>query len=116
MARALVFGAAVFIASYTVAELVARGHETTVYDLCRRSPVTTEELWRLQRDRISAVAEMTRLERGDIRDIDAVRRTVGAAAPQLVLFLPSLLAGESATDPLEALSIHVQGLQNVLDA
>lgn len=53
---------------------------------------------------------------GDIRDLDALQKTITASQPQIVLHLAAqALVGEGYRDPLGTFSTNVQGTANLLE-
>ena len=97
--KVLVFGGAGFLGSYVVDELIARGHEVTVFDL-HSSPY------------VNGAATMVV---GDIMDATAV---VSAAGGQDAVYNFAGLAdlNDSIDKPVETVTLNVMGNVNVLEA
>src|SRR5215217_7822139 len=82
-----VAGGAGYIGSTTAAELLAAGHEVTVYDA-------------LERGHRQAVPDGVRLIQGDIGDAEALRRALASARFDAAMHLGAFIeAGESMRDP-----------------
>lgn len=65
----------------------------------------------------AGVGELVTSVIGDIRDVDAVRRTVAEAEPEIVLHLAAQpLVRASYVDPVETFSTNVMGTVSVLEA
>lgn len=97
--KVLVFGGAGFLGSYVVDELIARGHEVTVFDL-HSSPY------------VNSAATMVV---GDIMDATAV---VSAAGGKDAVYNFAGLAdlNDSIDKPVETVTLNVMGNVNVLEA
>jgi CDP-glucose 4,6-dehydratase len=75
-------------------------------------PPTTPSLFAMAR-----LAESLADERGDVRDLDAVRRAVERAAPDVVLHLAAQPVVRRAwRQPVEAFGVNVMGTVHVLEA
>jgi CDP-paratose 2-epimerase len=111
--HAIVTGGAGFIGSNVAARLLRDGYQVTLLDSLAR-PGSERNLAWLQRQPGHAGL---RFVRGDTRDADLVRRTVGAADVQLVFHLAAQTAvTTSVVDPRADLEINVLGTHNVLEA
>lgn len=97
--KVLVFGGAGFLGSYVVDELVARGHDVSVFDL-RESQYLNGD---------------ARMIVGDILDEDAVR---GAVSSQDAVYNFAGLAdlNDSIDKPVETVHLNVMGNLNILEA
>lgn len=97
--KVLVFGGAGFLGSYVVDELIARGHEVTVFDL-NPSPYTNGN---------------AKMIVGDIMDVEAVVTAVkGQGAVYNFAGLADL--NDSIDKPVETVTLNVIGNLNILDA
>lgn len=99
--KILAIGAAGFLGTFIVRELLAMGHDVTVSD-CRRE---TPEL-----PRGAAYAF------GDVTDAKAVRDLVEKERPEVIINLAGLLTGLCAREPFRALDVNVMGMAHVLEA
>lgn len=101
----LVTGASGFVGACAVRSLLSRGHRVHVL---LRDPVGA---WRLK-----DVVGRLLVHHGDVRDVDAVRRCLLKARPQVVLHLATRGAYETQADTDAILATNVLGTQNVLEA
>jgi UDP-glucose 4-epimerase len=102
--RALVTGAAGFVAANLVRRLLADGHE--VHGLVR----PRSDPWRL------AGVDDVRVVEADLRDAGAVAAAVAGARPEAVFHLGTRGAYSWQADARETLETNVLGTANVLDA
>lgn len=109
--RVLVTGGAGYIGSHTCVELLAAGHEVTVYDnLCNSSPTALERVQSIAKRPLSFVC-------GDIRDTAALESALRRANAEAVIHFAGLKAvGESAEKPIEYYDNNVSGTVSLLKA
>ena len=102
--RVLVTGGAGYIGSVVTEELLAAGHEVTVYD-------------DLSKGHVDAVAPGASFVRASLLDAEAVRRALRERAIESVVHMAaSSLVGESVTDPAKYYRDNVEAGLTLLDA
>jgi UDP-glucose 4-epimerase len=101
--KLLVTGGAGYIGSIVTGQLLAAGHEVTVFDS-------------LERGHREAVAEQARLVVADLLDQDAVRRTLADGFDGVLHFAALALVGESVSHPERYYRTNVGGTLNLLDS
>ncbi|MDZ7700741.1 MAG: NAD(P)-dependent oxidoreductase [Halobacteriales archaeon] len=104
--RVLVTGGTGFIGSYTAREFVEHGHDVVAYDLS----TDTEILERL------GVADDVDVRRGDVTDPTDVVRAVRETGASHIVHLAALLTTTARENPRAALSVNVEGTNNVFEA
>lgn len=102
--RVLVTGGLGYIASHTVVQMVAAGHEPVLLDNLHNSKPTVL-------DRIEAICgSRPEFVRGDVRDESLLDETLARVRPEAVIHFAGLKAvGESITQPLEYFDVNVNG-------
>jgi nucleoside-diphosphate-sugar epimerase len=117
METVLVVGGGGFIGSHLVEKLARIGYKTIVYD-SRRPPFTDDplvhKLAQFRWSRVEEYADYWYVE--DVRDGHRVFEAMKTYQPDVVVYLPSLLAKESDQQWQEALAIHAEGLCYFLEA
>jgi UDP-glucose 4-epimerase len=103
LANILVTGGSGNIGMFAVAELIDRGHDVTVYDVNRETPL------------LKAVAPDARMVQGDILDADALSRTIRDGKITHILHLAAFLGQESVSDPIRAIDVNCRGTANIFD-
>lgn len=106
--RILLTGAFGNIGFPTAHAVLARGFHLTAFDL--ESPRARKLARRLE------PAERVRVEWGDLRKAEDVRRVVEQAAPDAIVHLAAIIPPPAYFDPALARSVNVDGLQNLLAA
>ncbi|WP_394756516.1 UDP-glucose 4-epimerase GalE [Rhodoferax sp.] len=111
MAMIFVTGGAGYIGSHTCVELLAAGHDVTVFDnFCNSQP---EALTRVQR----ITDRSPRLVQGDIRDRAALVAALAQSGATAVIHFAGLKAvGESVQQPLAYYDNNVVGTLRLLEA
>ncbi len=105
MSRFMVTGGAGFIGGHTTELLVHEGHDVLVYDNFSTG----------HRENLDAVADSITVVEGDIRDTDALSRSMQGI--DYVIHLAAEISNpKSVEDPIWANSINVDGTLNVLIA
>lgn len=99
--KILAIGAAGFLGSIMVAELVERNIEVLVTDFKDRA------------DNLPPGVEYRRL---DVTDFPALQATMAREKPDVVINLAGLLTGLCAREPFKATQVNVMGTANVLEA
>ena len=107
----LVTGGAGYIASHTIVELIAEGHEPIAYDnLSNSSPVVFDRLEQITGERVEFI-------RGDVRDRDALAAVFASHDIGCVMhFAGKKAVGESVRKPLEYFDNNVWGSIVLLEA
>ncbi len=109
--RVLVTGGAGYIGSHTLLELLAQGHEVTVFD--NYSNAHPEVLTRVRALSNRPVGEV----RGDVRDPSALDQVMTDFAPDAVIHFAGLKAvGESMARPAHYYDVNVGGTLALLRA
>lgn len=98
--KVLAIGAAGFLGSYIVRELLEKGHQALVLDFKARA----------------AVPEGAGYVRGDVTDFDGMRAVLEEQRPDIIINLAGLLTGLCARDPYQAMKVNTMGTANVLEA
>jgi len=106
MTRTLVTGGTGFIGSYVAADLVAAGHDVVAYDLSTDTRIL-EEL---------GVADDVEVRRGDVSDPTDVVRAVRETGTERIVHLAALLTNSARDNPRSALTVNVEGTNNVFEA
>lgn len=106
--RILLTGAFGNIGLHTAEALLARGFHVTTFDLA--TPRARKLAGRL------APAGRVRLEWGDLRDPEQVRRVVHAAAPEAIVHLAAIIPPPAYFDAALARSVNVDGFGHLLTA
>lgn len=106
MARTLVTGGTGFIGSYVAKDLLEHGHNVVAYDLS----TDTRILQKL------GVADDVAVRRGDVTDPTDVIRAVRETRADRIVHLAALLTTTARDNPRAALSVNVEGTNNVLEA
>jgi len=110
MKRILVTGGAGFIGCHTSDIFAAKGNEVCVLDNFSRRGTESNLEWLTTRHGV-------RVDRVDIRNADAVSKTVADFKPDVVVHLAAQVAvTTSVTDPREDFEINALGTFNVLEA
>jgi CDP-paratose 2-epimerase len=110
MKSILITGGAGFIGVNSAKHFAARGWKVTIADNLSRRGTEDNLRW------IQSQATVE-FERVDIRDADAIARTIAAAKPDAVLHLAAQVAvTTSVTNPREDFEINALGTFNVLEA
>src|SRR3954447_5798095 len=106
--RTIVTGGAGFIGSNLVDALLERGDDVTVIDNLSTGRESNLE---------QALGNGARLERGDIRDGDAMRSLVGDVQPDVIFHLAAQIdVRKSVTDPGFDARTNIEGTVNLLEA
>jgi nucleoside-diphosphate-sugar epimerase len=106
MARVLVTGGTGYVGAYVAADLVEHGHDVVAYDL------STDD-WRL--DKLGVAADVD-VRRGDVTEATDVIRAVAETDATHVVHLAALLTNAAEADPRAALTVNVEGTNNVFEA
>jgi nucleoside-diphosphate-sugar epimerase len=101
--RALVTGAAGFIGSFLVEELVHRG--TDVHCLLRPSSSMRH---------LASVSEQVCIHRADLVDVEEVETAVREARPEVIYHLGAVGASDVYVSPTLAVRVNVEGTLNLL--
>ncbi|MCK4787889.1 MAG: NAD(P)-dependent oxidoreductase [Desulfobacteraceae bacterium] len=102
--KALVTGAAGFIGSYLIPELLEKGFEVVAFDLAREAPT------------LKKVADQITYIRGDLRSESDLYRTMAAQGITDVFHLGALLAGPCEEYPLKGFRVNFHSTHVLLDA
>lgn len=102
----LLTGGTGFIGAYLARELLAAGHEVTVFDTRRRSPAL---------ERLGLVDSVTAI-RGDVTDYAALTRAVRDSGATRIAHLAARLSADVAADELTATRVNAVGANHVLEA
>jgi CDP-paratose 2-epimerase len=106
----LITGGAGFIGTNLAHRMLQSGREVVLFDNLSRAGVERNARW--LRDRHG---DRVRLERGDIRDAEAVRRVV-ANASEIYHFAAQVAVTTSLVAPIDDFEINARGTLNVLEA
>jgi len=106
MTRTLVTGGTGFIGSYVAQDLVEHGHDVVAYDLS----TDTRILEKLD------VADEVTVRRGDVSDPTDVVRAVRETGAERIVHLAALLTTTARENPRSALTVNVEGTNNVFEA
>jgi UDP-glucose 4-epimerase len=111
MPKIFVTGGAGYIGSHTCVELLAAGHEVTVYDnLSNSQPEALARVERITDKKLSFI-------QGDIRDSAALNNALQASQPEAVIHFAGLKAvGDSVAQPLRYYDNNVVGTLRLLEA
>jgi UDP-glucose 4-epimerase len=101
--KLLVTGGAGYIGSIVTGQLLAAGHQVSVFD-------------NLERGHREAVPKQARLVVADLLDHDAVRRTLADGFDGVLHFAALALVGESVSHPERYYRTNVGGTLNLLDS
>jgi len=104
--RVLITGGTGFIGSYTAKEFVDHGHDVTAYDLS----TDTRILERL------GIADAIEVIRGDVTDPTDVVRTIRQTGATHIVHLAALLTTTARENPRAAISVNIEGTNNVFEA
>ncbi|NHN49119.1 NAD(P)-dependent oxidoreductase [Halostella sp. JP-L12] len=102
----LVTGGTGFIGSYVARDLVEQGHDVVAYDLS----TDTDILEKL------GIAEDVTVRRGDVTDPTDVVRAVRETGTTHVVHLAALLTNAAEENPRAAMTVNVEGTNNVFEA
>ena len=102
----LVTGGTGFIGSYMAKDLVEEGHDVVAYDLS----TDTDILEKL------GVTEDVTVRRGDVTDPTDVVRAVRETGATHVVHLAALLTNAAEENPRAAMTVNVEGTNNVFEA
>jgi nucleoside-diphosphate-sugar epimerase len=102
----LVTGGTGFIGSYVATDLVKEGHDVVAYDLS----TDTDILEKL------GVADEVTVRRGDVTDPTDVVRAVRETGTTHVIHLAALLTNAAEENPRAAMTVNVEGTNNVFEA
>ncbi|MCA9061611.1 MAG: NAD-dependent epimerase/dehydratase family protein [Planctomycetaceae bacterium] len=117
MARILVTGGAGFIGSRVVHQLVAMGHEVSIYDAFKRYSVPHNLQYKDPHYlRLGSIADRIRIEFGDTRDVSRMRRVILDVRPQRVLHLAALPIADASNEHTgEAITSIFTGTVNLME-
>lgn len=99
--KVLAIGAAGFLGSIVVAELVERKAQVLVADF---------------KDKAESLPAGVTYRRLDVTDFAGVKAVMAEAKPEVVINLAGLLTGLCAREPYKATQVNVMGMANVLEA
>jgi|GEM_PF-3449820 len=99
--KVLAVGAAGFLGSFIVKELLEKEHQVTVLDF---------------KPSAANLPEGAAYVRGDVTSFDNVMSNVSEYKPDVVINLAGLLTGICAKEPYMAINVNVMGMANVLEA
>ena len=102
----LVTGGTGFIGSYACEDLVEQGHEVIAYDLSTDTHIL-EKL---------GIAEDVTVRQGDVSDSTDVARAVRETGADRIVHLAALLTTTARENPRLALSVNVEGTNNIFEA
>jgi CDP-paratose 2-epimerase len=108
--HALITGGAGFVGSNLADRLLGMGRPVHIFDNCSRPGVEANLQWLRERH-----GSLLTVERGDVRDPDAVRRAV-ATADSVFHLAAQVAVTTSLTDPLTDFEVNTRGTLNVLEA
>lgn len=97
----LAIGAAGFLGSFIVRELIEKGHQAVVLDF---------------KDEAAGLPQGVSYLRGDVTDFNDMRAAIEKEKPDIVINLAGLLTGLCARNPYRAMQVNVMGMANVLEA
>jgi nucleoside-diphosphate-sugar epimerase len=104
--RVLITGGTGFIGSYTAQEFVEHGHDVVAYDLSTDTSIL-EQL---------GVADEVEVVRGDVTDATDVIRTIRQTGATHIVHLAALLTTTARENPRGALTVNIEGTNNVFEA
>jgi nucleoside-diphosphate-sugar epimerase len=104
--RVLITGGTGFIGSYTAQEFVEHGHDVVAYDLSTDTSIL-EQL---------GVADEVEVVRGDVTDATDVFRTIRQTGATHIVHLAALLTTTARENPRGALTVNIEGTNNVFEA
>lgn len=102
----LVTGGTGFLGSYVAAELVDAGHDVVAYDLSTDDRILSK---------LGVAADVT-IRRGDVTDSTDVFRAVRGSNANRIVHLAALLTNAARENPRNALTVNVEGTNNVFEA
>jgi nucleoside-diphosphate-sugar epimerase len=106
MTRTLVTGGTGFIGSYVAQDLVEHGHDVVAYDLSTDARIL---------EKLDVADEVT-VRRGDVSDPTDVVRAVRETGAERIVHLAALLTTTARENPRSALTVNVEGTNNVFEA
>ncbi|MFL5309179.1 MAG: SDR family NAD(P)-dependent oxidoreductase [Myxococcales bacterium] len=110
MRHAVIFGGAGFIGSNVAHRLLAEGQRVVIFDSLARAGVERNVAW-LKAEH----GDRVRVQVGDVRDAEGVRRAVRGAG-QVFHFAAQVAVTTSLVDPLQDFEVNARGTINVLEA
>jgi CDP-paratose 2-epimerase len=110
MRHAVIFGGAGFIGSNVANRLLSDGQRVLIFDNLARPGVQKNLSWLEERH-----GELLRIQLGDVRDADSVRRAVRGAG-EVFHFAAQVAVTTSLDDPLRDFEVNARGTFNVLEA
>ena len=114
--KALIVGGGGFVGFGLARELARHGYEVVAADTFSAWNAPEPLIQAIKAARQAELETVATLAVLDVRDIEAVRATMNREKPDLVVYLPALLAFASTANTRHAFATHVEGLRHVLDA